>query len=212
MLHIDHDHRSSSKRVRGLLCPQCNYDLEAFILRRSIYHPGGYGVSFPRKNPRFQKYLREREEQARKPVRRIASESDNSRPSETFDRYWIHAERKDRASYPEHSDRGGKWLIFVKKSEVDQWWAKIKEATANGRLGSAAKVATMKENPHATNAENKVICVYTYDIDDEADCSRVRQALRELGVTWKTPYKIDADTLAGKYSKGGGVRVSKRYE
>src|ERR1035441_152551 len=56
-----------------------------------------------------------------------------------------------------------------------------------------------------------LICVYTYDVDDERDCLRVRLALRNLGVTWKIPYKTDADTYAGKYAKNG-VRVSKRYE
>jgi transposase len=53
-----------------------------------------------------------------------------------------------------------------------------------------------------------VICVYTYDVEDEADCSRVRRALHDLGVTWKIPYKTDADTYAGKYSRRDGVRVS----
>jgi len=36
--------------------------------------------------------------------------------------------------------------------------------------------------------------------------------LRNLGVTWKIPYKTDADTYAGKYATRGKVRVSKRYE
>ena len=69
----------------------------------------------------------------------------------------------------------------------------------------------MKPNPNAASAQTKVICVYTYDVSDEQDCSRVSAALRDLGVTWKIPYKTDADTYAGRYS-GDGVRVSKRYE
>jgi hypothetical protein len=36
--------------------------------------------------------------------------------------------------------------------------------------------------------------------------------LRGLGVTWKIPYKTDADTIAGKYARQGGSRISKRYE
>jgi hypothetical protein len=213
MLHVDHEHGSSPPRIRGLLCPQCNYDLEAFTRKCVIYHPGGHGASLPRKDPRFVKYLREREGQAHKAAGWTAKKGEGRRPSETFDRYWIYAERKDPASYPGDSDRSGKWLVFVKKAEVDQWWAKIKEATENGRLGGVAKVATMKENPNATSADMKVICVYIYGVDDEEDCNRIRQALRELGVTWKIPYKADADTLAGRYSrKGGAGRISKRYE
>jgi hypothetical protein len=69
----------------------------------------------------------------------------------------------------------------------------------------------MKPNPNAASDRTKVICVYTYDVADEHDCARVRSALRDLGVTWKIPYKTDADTYAGRYSHDG-VRVSKRYE
>jgi hypothetical protein len=60
-LHVDHERGSSPPRIRGLLCWQCNYDLEAFITKRVILHPGGHGASLPRNDPRFVKYLRERE-------------------------------------------------------------------------------------------------------------------------------------------------------
>jgi hypothetical protein len=57
-LHIDHEHGSSPVRVRGLLCRDCNFDLEAFIRNAPVRHPGGQGVSFPRKDPRFKAYLK----------------------------------------------------------------------------------------------------------------------------------------------------------
>ncbi len=136
---------------------------------------------------------------------------DDRRPSEVFEQYWIYAERRDADSYPEHGERGGKWMLFIKTNEIDAWWIKIKAATESGLLGSSAKVATMKPNPNAASNQTKLICVYTYDVADEEDCSRVRQALRDLGVTWKIPYKTDADTHAGKYSRYG-MRISKRYE
>jgi len=138
--------------------------------------------------------------------------SDDRQPSKVVDEYWIYAERKRRNSYPDHTERGGKWMLFIKRSEVDDWWSKIRIATQDGLLGSSAKVATMKPNPNAASPSTHVICVYTYDIEDEEDCTSVREALRALGVTWKIPYKTDADTYAGAYSKRGGVRVSKRYE
>ncbi|MGC1986941.1 MAG: putative phosphothreonine lyase domain-containing protein, partial [Candidatus Cybelea sp.] len=137
---------------------------------------------------------------------------DDRRPSEVVDNYWIYAERRDREAYPKQSDRGGKWMLFIKNSEIDAWWMKIKAATEDGALGGSAKVATMKPNPNATSPDTRVICVYTYDVEDETDCTRVREALRILGVTWKIPYKTDADTYAGKYSKQAQGRVSKRYE
>ena|SRR5581483_3630356 len=58
VLHIDHDQDSSPVRVRGLLCWRCNFDLEAFIRNRPVIHPKRRGVSLPRNDPRFEKYLR----------------------------------------------------------------------------------------------------------------------------------------------------------
>jgi superfamily II DNA or RNA helicase len=118
-----------------------------------------------------------------------AGAGDDRRPSEVLEQYWIHAERKDADSYPEHGERGGKWMLFIKTAEIDDWWAKIKAATESGLLGNSAKVATMKPNPNTAANDTRLICVYTYDLDDEHDCLRVRQALRNLGVTWKIPYR-----------------------
>lgn len=136
---------------------------------------------------------------------------DERRPSEVFDDYWIIAERRE-GSYPEHTTRGGKWLIFVRAALVDDWWSKIKSATESGLLGGGSKVATMKPNANASDPDSHVICVYTYDASDEADCTRVREALRDLGVTWKIPFKADSDTRAARYAKRGSGRVSRRYE
>jgi superfamily II DNA or RNA helicase len=146
------------------------------------------------------------------PQERVTRSLDDDRlPSQVADRYWIYAERRDPESYPDHGPRGGKWLVFTKTSEIDEWWTKIKAATEAGNLGGSAKVSTAKENPNAKDLKACVICVYTYDVDDVADSRRVRDALRRLGVTWKIPYKTDADTVAGRYAKGGN-RVSSLYE
>jgi hypothetical protein len=56
-LHIDHEHGSSPCRVRGLLCKDCNFDLEAFIRNAPVTHPGARGRSLPRDDPRFKTYL-----------------------------------------------------------------------------------------------------------------------------------------------------------
>jgi len=68
----------------------------------------------------------------------------------------------------------------------------------------------MKPNPHETSPKDGVICVYTYSLDDLQDVRRVRQALRELGVTWKIPYKLNADI--GRYRIQGDTKISKLYE
>jgi hypothetical protein len=133
------------------------------------------------------------------------------KPSEVTDRYWLHAERKT-GSYPAATENCGKWLVFVPVAQIDEVWAKIELATEEGRLGSSVKVATARPNPNATNPDTKVICVYTYDWTDEADVKRIRQQLRELGITSKIPYKADQDTYAGKYAIQGHKRISKYYE
>lgn len=131
-------------------------------------------------------------------------------PSQVTDEYWLFAERK-QGTYPSHSKNGGKWLIFVPGERVDQMWFKIKSATEAGKLGEMSKVATAKDNPHATNSCIKVICVYTYDWMEEEDVMRIRQELRRLGITRKIPYKADEDTASGKYANQGKKRISKYY-
>ena len=125
--------------------------------------------------------------------------------------YWLLAERKV-GYYPEHTDRGGKWLIFVPSDAVDEVWQRVKQAAEEGKLGSSAKVSTAKSNPNSTDSSKYVICVYTYDADDEADVQQIRSSLRQLGFTNKIPYKADDTTFQGKYSKSGDKRTSLYYE
>jgi hypothetical protein len=131
--------------------------------------------------------------------------------SEVTDSYWLHAQRKI-GTYPVATENCGKWLLFVPAAQIDAVWAKIKLATEEGRLGSSAKVATARPNPNATNPDTKVTCIYTYDWTDEADVRRIRQELRQLGITSKIPYKADQDTYAGRYAIQGHERISRYYE
>lgn len=133
------------------------------------------------------------------------------RPSEVTDDYYLYADRK-RGEYPRSTPRSGKWLFWVDNEEVDVVWAKIKKATEEGRLGSQSKVATAKPNPLTVDPSKRVFCVYTYDWTDEADVRRVREELRELGISQRIPYKTDADTSSGKYKATGHTRISKYYE
>lgn len=82
---------------------------------------------------------------------------DDRRPSEVADEYWIYAQRTDADTYPEHGSWGGKWMLFVKTTEVNEWWSKIRTATQGGLLGSSSKVATMKQNPNAASPDTRVI-------------------------------------------------------
>ncbi len=125
--------------------------------------------------------------------------------------YWIYAKRKG-GEYPGHTSRGGKWLIFVSNHNIDNTWIKIKTAVEQGKLGTMAKVATAKKNPDARNSNSKVVCVYTYDWDDERDVKRIREALRNIGIARKISYKADGDTEQGRYYTNGNEKISKYYE
>lgn len=143
-----------------------------------------------------------------------------TRPSRKQKDFWIRARAcgpgfqlgKYYIPYPPHTDRGGKWLLFVERGEVDEAWKSITRALKVGMLGSHAKVSTARPNPHGNNPRQHVICVYTYDSDDEDDVMRVRESLRELGFTAPIPYKTDEATLQGKYRLEGYLRISKYYE
>ena len=132
-------------------------------------------------------------------------------PSQVIDEYWLFAERKS-GTYPASTANCGKWLIFIRRSEIDAWWTKIRAATEQGRFGNSAKVSTLKSKPNVSDPNEHVICVYTYDWTDEKDVRRVRRALGELGVDWKISYKTDQDTNAGLYAANGNSRISKYYE
>ena len=131
-------------------------------------------------------------------------------PSKEVDDYWIQ-ERVDN-DYPSHTPHGGKWLIFIKTELLDELWHKIRQSLIDGKLGSIAKTATAKPNPNAMSSKEKVTCIYSCDADDKEDVMRIRQTLREIGITWKIPYKLDDATRLGKYRKNGDKRISAYYE
>lgn len=132
-------------------------------------------------------------------------------PSEVTEIFWIYAVNNN-LSYPVNTPRSGKWLIFVPKIYIDQVWKTIKSSIERGELGNSAKISTAKPNPNAKDPGKGVICVYTYDSDDLTDVRRIRQRLRELGITGKIPYKEDRATLEGKYEVRGHRRISKYFE
>ena len=132
------------------------------------------------------------------------------RPSQFTGDYYLHA------TGPEPADgttrRPGKWLVFVSRSRVDALWDAIRRALKAGRLGHAAKVSTAQPHPNSPDPKKHVVCVYTANEDDAADVRRVRAALRELGVTWKIPYKSDPSGGASQYEDAAGGPAAKYYE
>jgi hypothetical protein len=114
------------------------------------------------------------------------------------------------SSEPRPRFRAGKWLLFVKRKDVDEVWEKIVAAVKRGRLGSHAKVSTSLPNEFALRPGKHVICVYTPDANDREDVMRVRAELRALGFAARIPYKTDQATMEGRYEGSG--RVAKYFE
>jgi Bles03-like protein len=129
------------------------------------------------------------------------------RPSSFNQHPWIYAEDPKRIGREGNPESLGKWLVFVGEDEVDAVWEKVASATSRGQLGLAAKVATAWPNPLARSSK-RVICVYTYDFNDQEDVTRVLVALRGLGFRERLSYKTDIDTLAGRYGSGAATYVS----
>lgn len=141
---------------------------------------------------------------------KMDSDRHMQRPSQVTDAFWIVAGSSARG-YPSSTSASGKWLLFVRRDQVDDSWEKVRRALGQGKLGASAKVSTARPNPNATNPGNHVICVYTYDSDDVGDVMRIREELRGLGFEGKIPYKTDEATIEGKYRVRGDTRVSKYY-
>lgn len=135
-------------------------------------------------------------------------------PTTIEDIFWLYACHPDIDPGSSPSPEGGKWLLFVPVSDVDEVWIKIRDAVEAGQLGSFAKVATSKPNPNEdrpgrTNPR-RVICVYTEA--DQADQDRVRDALRVLGFGGKIAYKSNDATRSGRYRAKGDQGISERFE
>lgn len=133
---------------------------------------------------------------------RMLQEGEGIVPSKTQMTYFIVQDAPGAVEGGMDDERAGKWLIFLEPDRVDEAWRKIRDGTAAGRLGIAAKVSTAKPNPESRDSR-KVIFVYTRDWSDEADVMRVREELRRLGFVERLGYKRNVETFKGEYSKKG---------
>jgi hypothetical protein len=65
-------------------------------------------------------------------------------------------------------------MFFISEDEVPWIWRIIANAVAEGRLGTAAKVAPV--------GETRLICVYTKDFTNKTDVARVLHELAVMGL------------------------------
>jgi hypothetical protein len=113
------------------------------------------------------------------------------------EREWLEESLFDLAK--KCSVTNGKWMLFPMPHQVDEIWAIVAKGTLDGRLGSAAKVATDASD----GKPERLICIYTEDFSDVKDVKRVLKEMRRLGLVSSEKgakwiyYKIDAYTYLG---------------
>lgn len=95
----------------------------------------------------------------------------------------------------------GKWMLFPKQESLDDSWAKIVQGVVDGKLGTAAKVATAGSERKGGEAV-RLICVYTANFEDLQDVKRVLGGLVKMGLmpverSRSIYYKCDAWTHLG---------------
>ena len=91
----------------------------------------------------------------------------------------------------------GKWMVFVMPAVADAMWADVARATAEGELGSDAKIAPTL----GTEKPAVLCCAYVHDFRDRAELKRVLLAFRALmekhGVEVTAGFKPDVLTHLG---------------
>ena len=125
----------------------------------------------------------------------VVQSVEEGNPSEVTHAAFIVATYQGENPQPE-AKRVGKWLFFVAEKYIDDTWRNVKKAVEDGKLWKQAKVSTTWRS----KGNVYVICVYTYNYEDESDVMKIRDYLREMGFKRAASYKSDEQTLAGIYS------------
>jgi Domain of unknown function (DUF1917) len=124
----------------------------------------------------------------------VVKSVETGNPSEVTNAAFIVASYKGKTQAD--SGRIGKWLFFVAEKYIDDTWRNVKKAVEDGELWRVAKVSTAWRS----KGGSYVVCVYTYDHDDEKDVMKIREHLRKMSFKRPASYKTDDQTLAGIYS------------
>jgi len=114
-----------------------------------------------------------------------------ARPSDYSAVYWIESKRKN-GDYPALTPNAGEWRVKLNVKDVDMVWEQVKGATEKGELGYKSKVST-RPAAGQTHPDERLLCVRTYNADDEADVERVKNALLDMGLNEGLIYNRDKD-------------------
>jgi hypothetical protein len=92
-------------------------------------------------------------------------------PSEVFHMYWVYC-RDDRTAM-RYANTDGKWMMFIRKEEIDNKWREACDLYRAGRLYgiNCMKVSTAKPNPQAIYSEGYgIIIFYCGPSEDRENC------------------------------------------
>jgi hypothetical protein len=104
---------------------------------------------------------------------------------------WIWAQIPEAVVNPV---RGGKWIFFCKRQNVNEIWKKVTTLLAGNQLGNGAKIANGE-------TENHLIYLFTYDFKDVRDVFRVLLSIRRNHLSGGyLYYKTDKATDQGLYT------------
>lgn len=99
-------------------------------------------------------------------------------PSKVPGVYWIESKHPSPENKP--TPRTGEFHIQTTIDEVDAHWLQIKQATEKGLLGYKSKVSTAPTDGKA-HGKQRLICIRTYDADNQDDRNRIEAELKKLG-------------------------------
>ena len=108
------------------------------------------------------------------------------------------------AAAREKGIKSGKWMLFPPADKVDEIWALVANAVADGEMGHAAKVAV---DDGSGDNKARLICLYTEDHANKDDVKRVLERLVGLGLVtnrgdarpiyYKADCYTDLDIMSG---------------
>lgn len=108
-----------------------------------------------------------------------------------------------------HRNIKGKWMLFISVSDIDKFWLLACKSYVDKKLDGviSMKVATLKENPRASNANQKVIMFYTCDPFNEEYITNIAvNIIDSLNLTgdecFQLTYKLNEQTERGTKATG----------
>lgn len=138
-------------------------------------------------------------------------------PLNEINAWWIYARNDFYSNEDWNPNLSGKWIVFLKgEDEINKGWKIICANTRNDQLGPSSKVSTKfaeitnEKKGRNIRINERVVCVYTKNYENEEDLRRVRDKLRKLGFTKPLCYKTDnATRTIGSFSGHKGHLICK---